>query len=252
LVMAIAEGDFDDIAMLLRQFQKTSMALKYSKVPTVAAPFHMALGGGCEFSLHADAINAYAETWMGLVEIGIGLLPAGGGTKEMCIRAVEEAEAFGTDVSPFIFKYFQQIGMAKVSTSGDELFKMGYMRHGDSISMNLDSLIHDAKQKVLGLAPSYRPKSSRQNIPAPGRSLAASIQSQLWNMTQGGFATEYEYELGKTIAHVITGGDVAAGTMISEEYLLQLELEGFLKLCGNKKTFERIQHTLKTGKPLRN
>jgi 3-hydroxyacyl-CoA dehydrogenase len=212
----------------------------------------MALGGGCEFSLHADAINAYAETYMGLVEIGVGLLPAGGGTKEMCLRAVDLARKYDTDVSPFIFKNFQQIGMAKVSMGAAELFDMGYMREGDSISMDIDRLIADAKQKVLGLAVNYRPQRPAENVPAPGRSVAASIKSQLWNMKMGGFATEYEAEMGGLIASIICGGDVPAGTLISENYLLQLEREGFLKLCGNKKTAQRIQAMLKTGKPLRN
>ena len=252
LAVALAEGAYEDIDMTVRAFQKATMALKYAKVPVVAAPFNMALGGGCEFSLHADAINAYAETYMGLVEIGVGLLPAGGGTKEMCLRAVELSQKYDTDVSPFIFKHFQQIGMAKVSMGAAELYGMGYMREGDSISMDIDRLIADAKQKVLGLAVNYRPQRRVENLPAPGRSIAASIKSQLWNMQMGGFATPYEAEMGGVIASVICGGDVPAGTPISEDYLLQLEREGFLKLCGNKKTAERIQHMLKTGKPLRN
>ncbi len=252
LAVAMAEGAYEDIDMTVRAFQKATMALKFAKVPVVTAPFNMALGGGCEFSLHADAINAYAETYMGLVEIGVGLLPAGGGTKEMCLRAVDLARKYDTDVSPFIFKNFQQIGMAKVSMGAAELFDMGYMREGDSISMDIDRLIADAKQKVLGLAVNYRPQRPAENVPAPGRSVAASIKSQLWNMKMGGFATEYEVEMGGIIASIICGGDVPAGTPISESYLLQLEREGFLKLCGNKKTAQRIQAMLKTGKPLRN
>ena len=252
LAVAMAEGAYEDIDMTVRAFQKATMALKFAKVPVVTAPFNMALGGGCEFSLHADAINAYAETYMGLVEIGVGLLPAGGGTKEMCLRAVDLARKYDTDVSPFIFKNFQQIGMAKVSMGAAELFDMGYMREGDSISMDIDRLIADAKQKVLGLAVNYRPQRPAENVPAPGRSVAASIKSQLWNMQMGGFATEYEAEMGGIIASIICGGDVPAGTPISESYLLQLEREGFLKLCGNKKTAQRIQNMLKTGKPLRN
>lgn len=252
LAVALAEGAFDDINMVLRSFQKATMAVKYAKVPVVAAPFNMALGGGCEFCLHSDSINAYSETYMGLVEIGVGLLPAGGGTKEMCLRAVELAQQFETDVQPFIFKNFKQIAMAQVSMGAAELRGMGYMRAGDSISMDIDNLIADAKQKVLGLAVNYRPKRPLENIPAPGRNIAASIKSQLWNMKMGDFVTEYEAEMGGVIAEVICGGDVNPGTMISEDYLLQLEREKFLKLCGNKKTAQRIQHMLKTGKPLRN
>ncbi|BCR05844.1 3-hydroxyacyl-CoA dehydrogenase [Desulfuromonas versatilis] len=252
LAVAQAEGAYDDIAMMVKSFQTATMALKYAKVPVVVAPFNLTLGGGCEFTLHADAVNAYAETYMGLVEIGVGILPAGGGTKEMCLRAVELSRQFGTDVSPFIFKYFQQIGKAQVSTGAAELFEMGYLRRGDRITMDLDRLLADAKQQVLALAVNYRPPRPVENIPAPGRSIAASIKSQLWNLHQGGYVTEYEKRIGGLIADVICGGDVPAGTPISEEYLLQLEREGFLSLCGNQKTAERIQHMLKTGKPLRN
>jgi len=252
LTSAIAEGDFDDINIMIKSFQRATMAVKYSPVPVVSAPFHMALGGGCEFSLHADAINAYAETYMGLVEVGVGLLPAGGGTKEMGLRAIELAEQFKSDPSPYLFKGFQQIAMATVSMSGEELFDMGYMRQGDQITMDMDRLIFDAKQKVLALACNYKPKHKRENIPAPGRSIAASMKSQVWNLQQGGFASQHDGLISSMIADAITGGNVPTGTMISEDYMLELEREAFLKLCGTKKTFERIAHTLKTGKPLRN
>ena len=252
LAVAIAEGAYEDVDLAVRQFQKATMAVKYARVPVVAAPFNMTLGGGCEFCLHSDAINAHAETYMGLVEIGVGLLPAGGGTKEMALRAIRLAQAYQTDVSPFVFKNFQNIGMAKVSTSADEAFALGYLREGDSVTLSADRLIADAKQKVLALARNYRPAAPAQNLPAPGRSIAASIKSQLWNLAQGGQVTAYEATMGGVIAGAITGGDVPAGTLISEEYLLELEREGFLKLCGNKQTAERIQHMLKKGKPLRN
>ena len=252
LAVAMAEGAYDDVHMVLKAFQKATMAVKYAKVPVVAAPFAMALGGGAEFCLHADAINAYAETYMGLVEIGVGLLPGGGGTKEMSLRAIQLAQQFNTDPQPFIIKNFQQIAMAKVSMGAAELFPMGYMRSGDAISMDIDRLIGDAKEKVLALAVNYRPKQPAVDLPAPGRGTAAAIKSQLWNMQMGNFITAYEAEMGGIIASVMCGGDVNPGTLISEDYLLQLEREGFLKLCGNKKTAERIQHMLKTGKPLRN
>ncbi|MBE0585469.1 MAG: enoyl-CoA hydratase/isomerase family protein, partial [Desulfofustis sp.] len=252
LAVALAEGAWEDVDMVLRSFQKATMAVKYAKVPVVAAPFGMTLGGGCEFCLHADAINASAETYMGLVEIGVGLLPGGGGTKEMCIRAVELARRFDTDVQPFIFKHFRQIAMAQVSMGAAELAGMGYMRAGDAISMNSDRLIGDAKQKVLALTVNYRPPRPLIDIPAPGRSVAASIKSQLWNMKMGAHITDYEEKMGGIIADVICGGDVNPGTLVTEEYLLKLERENFLKLCGNKQTSERIQHMLKTGKPLRN
>jgi len=252
MAVAMAEGAYEDIDMMVRAFQKATMSVKYSKVPVVVAPFGMTLGGGCEFALHADAINAYAETYMGMVEIGVGLLPAGGGTKEMCLRADQLARQYETDVTPFIFKHFKQIGMASVSMGAAELRGMNYMRNGDSISMDIDRLISDAKQKVLALASNYRPLQLVKNLPAPGRSISASIRTQLWNMQQGGFVTAYEAEIGGIIAKVICGGDVPAGTPISEQYLLELEREAFLKLCGTPKTAERIQHMLKKGKPLRN
>ncbi len=248
----IAEGDFTMLAEAVRTFQKATMLIKYSKIPVVAAPHALTLGGGCEICLHADSVCAHAETYMGLVEVGVGLIPAGGGTKEVALRAIELAENNGLDVSPLIFKGFQNIGTAKVSSSADELFKMGYLRHGDSVTINIDNLIHDAKQKVLALATNYRPKKPREDIPAPGRDVAASIKSQLWNMKMGNQITEYEEYLGGLIANVMCGGDVLPGTPITEEYLLDLEREAFLKACGNKKTIERIQHMLKTGKPLRN
>jgi 3-hydroxyacyl-CoA dehydrogenase len=252
LVMAIAEGAFDDVNLTVKNFQKAMMAVKYSPVPVVAAPHNLALGGGCEICLHADGMNPHAETYMGLVEIGVGLLPAGGGTKEMAVRAIAQADLYETDVTAFIFKNFMTIAMAKVSTSAAELYQMGFMRQGDAISLNAERRIHDAKQKVLALAATYRPGRPLTDLKAPGRSVAASIKSQLWNMRMGGFVTEYEEMLGGTIAEVITGGDVPAGTLISEEYLLELERENFLRLCGQKKTLERIQHMLKKGKPLRN
>lgn len=252
IAVALAEGAYEDIQMAVATFQKATMSLKYSRVPVVAAPFGMTLGGGCEYCLHSDAINAHAETYMGLVEVGVGLLPAAGGTKEMALRAIHQATTFKTDVQPFIFKYFEQLAMARVSMSADELYSMGYMRNGDSVTMDTADLITDAKKKVLALAANYRPKSPEINLPAPGRGGASAIKSQLWNMKMGNFITEYEEEMAGNIAEVICGGDVNPGTLITEEYLLQLELERFMTLCTRKKTIERIQHMLKTGKPLRN
>lgn len=189
---------------------------------------------------------------MGLVEIGVGLLPAGGGTKELALRAIRLAEQFETDVSPFVFKSFTTIATAKVSGSAAELGPLGFLRHGDAITLAPDRLVHDAKQKVLALAANYRPSRPATGLAAPGRSVAASLGTQLWNMRMGGFITEYEEKLGRTIAGVITGGDVPGGTPVTEQWFLDLEREAFLKLCGERKTLERIQHMLKKGKPLRN
>ncbi|MGA8890440.1 MAG: 3-hydroxyacyl-CoA dehydrogenase/enoyl-CoA hydratase family protein [Anaeromyxobacteraceae bacterium] len=252
LTMAIAEGAFDEVNLTVAAFQKATMALKYARVPVVAAPHGMALGGGCEVCLHADQVDALAETYMGLVEIGVGLLPAGGGTKEMALRAVRAAEAGDADPSPFVFKAFSTIAMAKVSTSAAEAAQLGFLRPGDSITLGSDRLIHDAKQKVLALSVNYRPGAPATDVKAPGRSMAGSLGSQLWNLRMGGFITEYEEKLGRTIAGVLTGGDVAAGTVVTEQWFLDLEREAFLRLCGERKTLERIQHMLKKGKPLRN
>jgi 3-hydroxyacyl-CoA dehydrogenase len=248
----IAKGAYGDIDRMVKNFQTAVMALKYSHVPVVAAPHGSSLGGGCEVCLHADAINPHAETYMGLVEIGVGLLPAGGGTKEMAIRAIRQAEEGETDVSPFLARNFMNIAMAKVSSSAAELYRMGFLRHGDAVTMNLDRRISDAKRKVLALSCNYRPSRPLTGLKAPGRSVGATLKAQLWNMKMGGFVTEYEEHLGGVVASVITGGDVPAGTPITEEYLLELEREAFVALCGRKETVERIEHILKKGKALRN
>ena len=252
IAMAIAEGDYDEIAVMVKAFQKAMMAIKYSKIPVVAAPHNLVMGGGCETCLHADAINAHAETYMGLVEIGVGLIPAGGGTKEMAIRAINLADENGADVTPFIFKNYQNVAMAKMSSSAAGLYEMGFMRQGDSITMDIDRRIHDAKLKAIALAANYRPGRPLTNLKAPGRGIAASMKTQLWNLEQGGFISSHDHYLASGIADVITGGDVPAGTLISEQYLLDLERETFMRFCGQKKTAERIQHMLKKGKALRN
>ena len=252
LLVALAEGALDEVAVTVSAFQKATMALKYARVPVVAAPHGMALAGGCELCLHATAMNPLAETYMGLVEIGVGLLPAGGGTKELGLRAVRLAERWETDVQPFVVKAFQAIALAKVSTSAAELGPMGFLRDGDAITLGEEDLVADAKRKVLALAANFRPGRPATDLRAPGRSVAASIATQLWNMRMGGFITAYEEKLGNTVARVITGGDVAPGTIVSEQWLLDLEREAFLSLCGERKTVERIQHMLKKGKPLRN
>ncbi|PLX89107.1 MAG: 3-hydroxyacyl-CoA dehydrogenase, partial [Desulfuromonas sp.] len=252
LAMALAAQKFDKVDQVVRLFQKASMALKYARIPVVAAPFNLTLGGACEFCLHADAIVAYAETYMGLVEVGVGILPAGGGCKELSLRAILEAERLGADVSPYLYQTFENIGMARVSTSAEELFGLGYLRHGDSITMSRARLLGDAKQKALALAVNYRPPIPRTDLKAPGHSLSASMSSRLWNLQQGGFISGYDRVIGNTIASVLCGGDVASGTPVSEERLLELEREGFLSLVGNPETAQRIEHMLKTGKPLRN
>jgi 3-hydroxyacyl-CoA dehydrogenase len=248
----IKEKNFAAIDEIIVAFQTSLMALKYSAVPVVAAPFNLALGGGCEVTLHADAVTAHAETNMGLVEIGVGLIPAGGGTKEMALRAIDQAGPYRAEVLPFIQKHFQNILTAKVSTSAADLYGMGLMRERDSVTMDIDNLIADAKQKVLSLAGNYRQKQPLTKLKAPGRSIAAALKAQVWNMVEGGFATEFELEIASMVADIMCGGDVPGGTLITEQYLLDLEREAFMKLCAHPKTLERIEHMLKNGKALRN
>jgi len=253
IATSIAEGAFDDIYMAVKQFQNMTMGFKYAKVPVVSAPFNITVGGGCETCLHSDAVVAHAETYMGLVEVGVGLIPAGGGTKEMALRAIQTVQKFkAPDVTPFIGKYFENIAMAKVSMSAREAFSLGYMDDSDSVTMDIDNLVYDAKQVALALARNYRPSKPVTDIPAPGRDIFATVKNLLWTMYQGKFISEYDMKVAEKVAYVMTGGDVLPATMISEEYLLELEREAFLQLCGEKKTIERIQHMLKTGKPLRN
>lgn len=248
----IGRGDFDAIDAMINRFQRALMRVKYSHVPTVSAPFGMTLGGGCEVALQSDAIVAHAETFMGLVEIGVGLLPAGGGTKEMAVRAIEAAGKTGDDECPAIMRAFQNIIRATVSGSAADLTELGYLRHGDSITMNIDRLIGDAKKKVLALASNYRPSAPLVGLEAPGRNVASALKKWLRNMHYDGVFTQYEVELGEVIADVITGGDLIGGSPITEQYLLDLERGAFLALCCNPKTLQRIEHMMQTGKPLRN
>lgn len=249
---AIEAGRIADIDVIVKAFQTNLMAMKYSAVPVVAAPFNMTLGGGCEVALHADGVNAHAETNMGLVEIGVGLIPAGGGTKEMALRAIEMAAPYQAEILPFIEKHFLNIARSRVSTSADELFDMGLMRRGDAVTMDIDNLIADAKQKVVSLAGNYRQKQPQECIVAPGRTVAVALKNRLRENKAGGLPTEYELELADHVADIMTGGDVSAGTLISEQHLLDLERQKILHLCGNSKTLARIQHMLKVGKVLRN
>jgi 3-hydroxyacyl-CoA dehydrogenase len=252
LAFAMQMKQFAEIERMVRAFQKATLALKSAQVPVVAAPYGLTLGGGCEFTMHATAALAHAETYMGLVEIGAGLLPAGGGTKELALRAVQTATAAEADVGPFIVRAFRNIGLARVSTCADELFEMGLLREGDRVCMDLDGQLGAAKAFALALVPTHRPTPAVAAFPAPGRSLAASLKSQLWNLAQGGQITPHEHIIAGKVADILCGGDVPAGTPVSEQHLLDLEREGFLSLCGEAKTLERIGHLLKTGKPLRN
>lgn len=264
LLMSIQEEEWDDVDLAIRQFQGMTQAIKFSPKPVVSAPFGLCLGGGTEISLHAAARQPHAELYTGLVEIGVGLLPGGGGCKEMLLRAVDtaaashgkssgEALAGSVEMLEAMKKAFEMIGTAKVATSAHEARGLGFLSESDRITMNRERVLSDAKARALELARAgYEPPVPRTDIPAPGENLLAALKMGVHLMRQGDFITDYEVKLGGKIAEVLCGGNVTPGTPVSEQYILDLEREGFKSLCGEKKTQERIQHTLKTGKPLRN
>ncbi len=246
--------NFENIEKMVRALQDACMRLRYSERPVVAAPAGMALGGGAEICLGADRIRAAAETYMGLVEVGVGLLPAGGGTKEMVVRHLEGIpDRVGADTLPFLRKAFETIGMAKVATSAKEARELGFLRPWDRISIQRDFLIQEAKNTVLAMnREGYEMPRPRGDILLPGRSEFSTFAYALYAMKVAGHISEYDERLGRKIAFVMTGGDVPRGTRLSEQDLLDLEREAFLSLCGEEKTQARIQYMLMKGKPLRN
>jgi 3-hydroxyacyl-CoA dehydrogenase len=253
LLISAQEEEWDEIHLAVRQFQRVNMALKYAARPVVAAPQGMALGGGCEISLHSARIQAAAEAYMGLVETGVGLIPGGGGTKEMLIRANEHA-ATSEDMDLFhaLKPVFETIAMAKVSTSAEEARSLGFLRREDLISMNRDRLVGDAKQTALAmLRGGYRPPAPPE-IRVLGEEFLAAAKLAIHMMLRGQYITEYDAVVGRKLASILAGGALSAPQTVSEQYLLDLEREAFVSLCGERKTQERIAHTLKTGKPLRN
>jgi 3-hydroxyacyl-CoA dehydrogenase len=253
VLISAQEGEWDDIHMAVRQFQRVNMAIKYAPRPIVAAPQGMALGGGCEVPLHAARIHAAAEAYMGLVETGVGLIPGGGGTKEMLIRANEHS-AGGEDLDLFhaLKPVFENIAMAKVSTSGEEARSLGYLRPSDLIAMNRDRQIADAKQTALALlGAGYHPPAPVQ-IRVLGEEFLTGAKLAIHMMIRGGYASEYDGVVGRKLANILAGGAITAPQLVPEQYVLDLEREAFVSLCGQRKTQERIAHTLKTGKPLRN
>lgn len=254
LLLAAQEEEWDDINLMIHTFQQANMRLRYSPKPVVVAPYGLTLGGGCEISLHADKVRAAAETYMGLVEVGVGLLPGGGGTKEMTMRTMDLARK-APDADPLVFlrKTFETIGMGKVATSAQEARSFGFLRDSDSISMNGDRLIADAKQEVLNLAAAgYVQPVPRNDIYVMGEAGMAAFKVALTMMKRGGYISDHDELIGRKIAKILCGGEMNHATTVSEQYLLDLEREGFLSLCGERKTQERIAHMLKTGKPLRN
>jgi 3-hydroxyacyl-CoA dehydrogenase len=260
LLMSVQEQEWDDIDLAIRQFQGMTQAIKFSPKPVVAAPFGLTLGGGCEISLHAAARQPHAELYMGLVEVGVGLLPGAGGCKEMVLRAVDSAESVrpggrgeSVEMMEAMKRAFETIATAKVATSAREARGLGFLSDSDRISMNRERVLSDAKARALELVRAgYEPPRPRSDIPAAGENIRAALKMGVHLMRQGGYITDYEVKLGGKIAEVLCGGAVSPGTPISEQYLLDLEREGFKSLCGEKQTQERIQYTLKTGKTLRN
>jgi len=264
LLMSVQEEEWDDVDLVIRQFQGMTQAIKFSSKPVVSAPFGLCLGGGTEISLHAAARQPHAELYTGLVEVGVGLLPGGGGCKEMLLRAVDsaaaskgrssgEALAGSVEMMEAMKKAFETIATAKVATSAQEARGLGFLSDSDHITMNRERVLSDAKARALELARAgHEPPVPRTDIPAPGESLLAALKMGVHLMRQGDFITDYEVKLGGKIAEVLCGGNVTPGTPVSEQYILDLEREGFKSLCGERKTQERIQYTLKTGKTLRN
>jgi 3-hydroxyacyl-CoA dehydrogenase len=255
VLLGAQEEDWDELDLAVRAFQRATMSLRYSPRPVVVAPFQMTFGGGCEMTLHADRARAAAETYIGLVEVGVGLIPAGGGTKEMLVRALDSippgvAEA---DPFPFVKRAFETVAMAKVATSAAEAKRFGFLREEDSYSMNPDRLIADAKQEVLALAAAgYRQPAPRNDVLALGGAALATFRLGIHQLKRGGYISDYDALIGEKLARVMTGGDLNHRTRVGEQYVLDLEREAFLSLCGQRRTQERIAHMLKTGKPLRN
>lgn len=255
MLMEAQDENWEELDMIGRFFQQSVMSLRYSPKPVVVAPFQMVFGGGCEMVLHADRVRANAETYIGLVEVGVGIIPAGCGTKEMLVRAMDSIPSDMKDADPFPFvkRAFETIALAKVATSADEARVLGFLSEDDSISMNRDRLIGDAKKEVLALAASgYVHPQQRTDILALGNPALATLKLGVHMMKRAGYISDHDALIGEKLARILTGGDLNHTTRVSEQYLLDLEREAFLSLIGTRKTQDRIAHMLKTGKPLRN
>jgi len=261
VLVGAQEQEWDELHMAVKQFQIINLAIKYAPKPVVAAPQGLALGGGCEVTLHAAKIQAAAEAYIGLVETGVGLIPGGGGTKEMLIRANEHA-AGGEDLDLFhaLKPVFEAIAMAKVGTSAEECRDLGYLRREDGVSVNRDRLVANAKEAALALvrggykplAASWQEGAQTTQIKVLGEQFLAGAKLAIHMMVRGGYASEYDAHVGRKLANILAGGPLTSPQLVSEQYVLDLEREAFVSLCGEKKTQERIAHTLKTGRPLRN
>jgi 3-hydroxyacyl-CoA dehydrogenase len=261
VLFAAQEEEWDDLDWSIKALQDSLMKLKYLDKPVVAAPAGMALGGGCEFCLASDRVRYAAETYMGLVEVGVGVIPAGGGTKELLLRNTDhlfEVQKGGLypkqiEFMPFVARAFETIAMAKVATSGPEAVKLGYLKDTDKMTVNRHYLIQDAKNTVLAMnMEGYTPKRPRDDIRVAGENTFAMIKLALWTMHEQNFITDHDVTVSTKVGYVLCGGNVLENTKVSEQYLLDLEREAFLSLCGDPNTQARMQHMLTTGKPLRN
>ncbi len=260
VLLAIQDEEWDEIARYIREFQAMTQSIKFCSRPVVVAPFGLCLGGGAEVALHAAARRPHIELYMGLVETGVGLLPAGGGCKEMTLRALETASAASTnsrgdsvEVNETIKKAFETIAMAKVSSSAVEAIKLGLLRDTDGITMNRERVLADAKSEARKLADGgFTPPIPRADIPAPGEAVLATLKLGVHMMSEAGYISDHDVKIARHVASVLCGGGITTGTAVGEQYLLDLEREAFLSLCGERKTSERIAFTLKIGKPLRN
>jgi len=250
-IVNAAVGNVPRVEDVVAKFQQVSQRLRYAQVPTIAAVYGLALGGGCEFSIHCTRIVASLESYIGLVEVGVGVLPAGGGCKEMALRAANEAR--GGDIFPHIKRYFQQIAMGEVAKSAELARDMGYLKPSDRIVMNQYELLHVAKEEARALtATAYRPPLQPRQIPVAGRPGIATLKAAMVNMLEGGFISDHDYDIGCRIAETMCGGDVEAGSLVDEQWLLDLERKNFMELLAMQKTRDRVEYMLKNGKPLRN
>ena len=253
LLLEAQEGNWDDIDLMIRAFQGATQALRYADVPVVVAPAGLTLGGGCEIALHGDRVQAAAESYIGLVEAGVGNIPGGGGTKEMLARAVEGLPATHADLLPFVQRVFETIAFAKVSTSAADARRLGFLDEADRVTMNRERVMADAKAYALDrVREGYQRPAPRTAIPVGGQGCLAGLKLGVHLAWRAGRISDHDAVVGRALANVLAGGLLPHQTTVGEQYLLDLEREAFLKLCGERKTLERIQHTLKTGKPLRN
>ncbi len=260
LLLSVQEEEWDEVEIAVRQFQNMTQAIKFCPRPVVVAPYGMCLGGGVEIALHAAARQPHAELYMGLVEAHVGLIPGGGGCKEMTLRAIEagssirpDARGEGVEIFEALKKSFETIAKATVSTSAAEARQLGFLKPSDNITLNRDRLLTDAQTRARQIADAgYLPPQPNTAIPAPGESVLATLKLAVWTLREGAFISEHDAKVANWAAHILCGGKLTPGTPVSEQYLLDLEREAFLSLCGEKKTQDRIAFTLKTGKPLRN